>query len=190
MLLCAEHIARAAQFKVAHGYLEARAELRELSYRIEPARGYLRQLPAGSECEIRARSARRASDAPAYLMKLGETHAVGVFNYKGVDIRNINARFDYSRAYQYIYLALEQLAPDFAQFVFAHLAVGYADNCVGQHIFYRRRRVLDALNAVVQIIHLTAAPELRVHRLREHLGIVLDNIGLHRRAVVRRFFEY
>ena len=65
-----------------------------------------------------------------------------------------------------------------------------ADNGVGQHIFYRRRRVLDALNAVVQIIYLTAAPELRVHRLREHLGIVLDNIGLHRRAVVRRFFEY
>ena len=123
-------------------------------------------------------------------MKLGETHAVGVLNYKGVDIRNINARLDYRGANQYIYLALEQFAPDFAQFVFAHLAVGYADNGVGQHIFYRRRRVLDALNAVVQIIHLTAAPELRVHRLREHFGIVLDNICLHRRAVVRRFFEY
>ena len=123
-------------------------------------------------------------------MQLRETHAVGVLNYKGVDIRNINARFDYSRAYQYIYLALEQLAPDLAQLVLAHFAVGYADNGVGQHIFYRRRRVLDALNAVVQIIYLTAAPELRVHRLREHFGIVLDNIGLHRRAVVRRFFEY
>ena len=123
-------------------------------------------------------------------MKLRQAHAIRILYYQGVDIRNVNARFDYSRAYQYIYLALEQLAPDFAQFVFAHLAVGYADNGVGQHIFYRRRRVLDALNAVVQIIYLSAAPEFRVHRLREHLGIVLDNIGLHWRAVVRRFFEY
>lgn len=57
VLLRAEYVARSAQLKVAHGYLEARAELRKFSYRVEPARGYFRQLPAGSEREICARPA-------------------------------------------------------------------------------------------------------------------------------------
>ena len=122
-------------------------------------------------------------------MQLRQAHAIRILYYQGVDIRNVNARLDYRGANQYIYLALEQLAPDLAQFILAHLAVGYADYGIGQHIFYFCSRVLYALNAVMQIIHLPAAPKLRVHRLREHFGIVLDNIGLHRRAVVRRLLE-
>ena len=69
-LLTAQDIARAAQLKVAHGYLDSRTELRELAYRHQSLRGDVGQLFPAVEGQIRIRPAVAPSHSAAYLMQL------------------------------------------------------------------------------------------------------------------------
>ena len=58
VLLCAEHIARSPEFKVAHRYLEAGAELGIFPYRVKSVCRNLRELFSRTEGKICARAPR------------------------------------------------------------------------------------------------------------------------------------
>ena len=58
-----------------------------------------------------------------------------------------------------------------------------------QHLLQAFRRTLDAVHAVVEIVHLPAALELAANGLPNYRPIVFQHIGLHRSAVVWRLFD-
>ena len=122
-------------------------------------------------------------------MKLRKTHAVRILDYQRVDIWDVNSGFDYCGADEYVYLTLEQSAPNLAELILTHLAVGYAHCRLRQKLLYAGGGFLYRLDTIVQIVDLTSPAQLGIHRLCEHLRIIFDNIGLNRRTVMRRLLE-
>ena len=79
--LCrAEQVARAANFEVAHGDLEAGAELRIVADGVQALFGDLREDLAAAERQVGIGMAAAAADAPADLMQLGKAELIGVLN--------------------------------------------------------------------------------------------------------------
>ena len=60
-------------------------------------------------------------------MQLGKAELIGVLNDQGIDIGNVDARFDDGRADQDLHLALGHALHDVAELLLAHLAVGHGD---------------------------------------------------------------
>ena len=69
-LLAAQQIARAAQFQVERGDLEARAQVAELLQRRQPSPRQVGQLAIGGNQQIRIRAAIGAPHASAQLVQL------------------------------------------------------------------------------------------------------------------------
>ena len=63
------------------------------------------------------------------------------------------------------------------------------DARLGDHLLDLEGAGIDALDAVVQVEHLPAPPQLPLDCLRDHAPVVLDHIGLHRVAVLRRLLD-
>ena len=97
-LLCAQKIARTADLKVAHRNFKARAKLGKLADGGQALFGDLTEDLVLPEGEICTSPSGRAADAATNLMKLRKPHLVGILDDEGVDIRDIDARFDYRRA--------------------------------------------------------------------------------------------
>ena len=68
----------------------------------------------------------------------------------------------------------------------AHLAVSHRNACLRNQLFQPRIHDLDALNAVVQHIHLSAARKLAQNRVAHQSVRVFHDVGLHRIAFLRR----
>ena len=189
VLLCAQHIARAADFKIAHGDFEARAELRIFADRLQPLCGNLREHLAARIGEIGICAAARAPDASADLMQLRKPHAVCIFDHERVGIWNIHAGFDNCCANKHIHLAVDHRLPDALHLLAVRFAVrrgnarlrhGFANPCGAK---------VDILHAVVQPKNLPAAAQLRAHRLRQKLRIIFRHIALHGHAVARGLLQ-
>ena len=97
-LLCPQQIARAADFKVAHGNLEAGAELRVFADGVEPLFRDLGQDFSLAEREVRIRMTARAAHAAPDLVQLRKTQPVGILDDERVDIRDIDTGFNDGRA--------------------------------------------------------------------------------------------
>ena len=73
-----QNIARTADFEIAHGDTEARAELRELPDGFEALLRRLRQTPFRADGEVRIRLPVAPPDAPAQLIELAQPEAIRV----------------------------------------------------------------------------------------------------------------
>ena len=112
VLLCAEQVARAADLHIAHGDLEARAELGKLAHRLQPFGRDVAQHLAAHESEIRERAAGGTPHPSAQLVKLRQPEAVGVFDDQRVDVGDIHTGFDDGGAHQNINVVLQHLPPN------------------------------------------------------------------------------
>ena len=97
-LFRAQQIARTANFQVAHGNLEAGAELRVFADGVEPLFRDLGQDFSLAERELRIGVAARTAHAAADLVQLRKAQPVGVLDDERVDVRDINAGFNDGRA--------------------------------------------------------------------------------------------
>ena len=186
-LLRTQEAARSAYLKVAHGDLEARAELGKLAYGLKALFRDLGEHLVLTEGEVGRGAARAASDAAAYLVQLGKPHPVGVLDDEGVDVRDINAGFYDRRAYEHLYLALCHVLHDRGEHILVHLSVRYADcDLALEHLAQSYRGALYVVDTVVQVIHLPAALYLAAYRVAEYAPVVLHDEGLHRQPVLRR----
>ena len=186
-LLRAEQTARSAYLKVAHGDLEARAELGKLADGLKALFRYLGENLVLTEREIGRGAARAASDAAADLVQLGKTHFVRVLDDEGVDVRDINAGFDDRRAHEHLNFTLCYVLHDGGEHILVHLPVRYADrDLVIEQLAYFYRGALDIFDAVVQVIHLSAALYLAADSVADNSPVVLHDEGLHGQAVLRR----
>ena len=189
-LLCAEEVARTTNFKVTHGNFKARAELGELTDSRQALFGDLAQNLVLPEGEVRRRPSGRAADTATDLVQLRKPHLVGILDDEGVDIGDIDARFDYRRANQYLHLAVGDLLHNRGEHILIHLPVGYTDgDLAAEHVTNFHGRALDVIDAVVQVIHLSATLKLTVNGIAQHRPIVLHDEGLHRQSVLRRLID-
>src|SRR6185312_17343664 len=94
-LFAAEHVARAAQFEIERGDLEARSKVGELLEGGEAAACDVGKFRVGRDQQIGIRAAIRAAHAPAQLVKLAEAVAVGTVDDDGVGERYVEAILDY-----------------------------------------------------------------------------------------------
>ena len=105
VLLRAQDGAGAAEFEVAHGDLEAGAELGVLADGGETPLRDVRQFLAAVEREVGGGAAGGAADAATDLVQLREAEAVGVLDDQRVDVRDVDARLDDRRADEDVDLA-------------------------------------------------------------------------------------
>ena len=185
-----ENISRASYLKVAQGYLEARAEFREIAYRRESFRRDIAErlaLPVG---KVGVGAACAPADSAAYLMKLGKSHRICIFYNQRVGIRNIDACFDYRGADEDIGISLDKALPDIGKLLFFHSAVRYIDIRIGKFLFQPRRSACDIFYPVVQVENLPAAMELAPNRLVYHEVVIFQNICLDRHSVARCLVEH
>ena len=85
---------------------------------------------------------------------------------------------------------LDELFPYVAHLVLAHLTVRIGDTRVGEEFLQAGSARLYSLNAVVDIVDLTAAAELADDSLNYRAGVVFDNVGLNGISVLRRLFKH
>ena len=113
-------------------------------------------------------------------MQLRKPHAVGVLNDERVDVRNVNPGFDNRRAHQNVRLAVHHAPHDFRQLLFAHAPVSHDDPRLFSKQFLNvRRRAVNALNAVVDIVDLSAALQLAPHGVGDYPPVMLHDVSLH-----------
>ena len=133
-LLRAQKAARAADLQIAHGDAEAGVELRKLADGAQALFGDLAQLAPAPEGQVRARAPVRAADTAAQLVQLGKTHAVGVLDDEGVDVRHIDAGLDDGRADEDLRLARDHALHDRRELLLVHLTVRHVDDRAVEHL--------------------------------------------------------
>ena len=186
----AEHVPRSAYFKVAHRYLEARTELGKVAYRLKSFCLHFRQRRPSREREIRIRAAGGSPDSAAYLMQLRKSHALRMVDYQRVRIRNVNARLDYRRTPENVYLSGDKRLPYIGKLVLVHLPVRNGDLRFGKRFFQSRGAAVYRRYVVVQIKHLPRARKLAPDRLEYDGFVLFEHIRLNRQSVKRRFVEH
>ena len=105
-------------------------------------------------------------------MELRKAEAIGVLNDKGVDIRNVDARFDDGGADQDLRLAVGKLLHHMAQALFVQLAVRDRNaDLLAEELFELRGTAVDGLHTVVQVVDLPAARKLAPDGFGDHAPI-------------------
>ena len=66
-------------------------------------------------------------------MQLGQTHAVGVLDDEGVDVRHVDAGFDDGRADEDLRLARDHALHDRRELLLVHLTVRHVDDRAVEH---------------------------------------------------------
>ena len=166
--------------------MKAAAELGKFPHCRQPPRGFLPQHLVPLKREIGIGTAVGTSDTSPQLIQLGQSEAVGIFNNEGVHVRHVHAGFDNGRADQNIRLMFHQLPPDLRHFRLAHSPVCHQNPCVRQIPLQLRRGEFNGVNAVVDIVHLSAPFQFPLNRLHQYRLAVLHDISLHRIAILRR----
>ena len=137
VLLAAEDISGAAEFEVAHGNLEAGAELGELLDGGEAFLGDFAQGLAALVGEVGEGPARGAADSAADLVELREAEMVGVLDDERVDVRDVDAGFDDSGADEDVDFVVDDFLPDARELLFGHFSVRVGNLCFGNLQLYR-----------------------------------------------------
>jgi len=181
-LLGTQHVARAADLQIPHGDLEARAELGKLTDGRQPLLAHLGQHLAPTVGEIGIGMAVGTTHAAADLMQLGQTHVVGILDDQCVHIGDIHTGFDDGSAHQNGDLTGIGAVHHIAHLLLGHAAVGHRDGGIGEAFLQLEGRLVDVVDAVVEIVHLTAAGQFPTDGIPDDGLVVLQHIGLYRLA--------
>ena len=142
------------------------------------ARASRRQLARVGIEEIRVRGLIGAADAAADLVELREAEHVGALDDQRVRLRDVDARLDDRRRDEHVGVAAQERVHLVLELLLRHLAVRDEHARRRHELLHLPRRLLDRLDAVVQIERLTVALQLALERHLDQLLVVLA----HRRA--------
>ena len=185
-LLGAEQVACAADLEIAHRDREAGAELGVVGERRQPRPRLRGQLVRVGVEEVGVRGPVGAADAAADLVELREPERVGALHDERVRLRDVEPRLDDGRRDEDVRVAAQERVHPVLELPLAHLPVR------GQHAQLRAQlpdllpRLLDRLDAVVEVERLPAALVLAGQRLRDQLLVVLADGRPDRTAALGR----
>ena len=182
----AEQVAGAADLEVAHGDLEAAAELGGLADRLQPLVGLLGQHHVGRVEQVGVGPLAAAPDPAAQLVQLAEAEQVGALDDERVHRRHVDARLDDRRAHEDVELAVPEVDDDLLERALVHLAVGDGDARLGHELAQAGGGVLDRAHPVVDPEHLALAEQLAADRLDGDPLVVAADVREDRLAVGRR----
>src|SRR5215471_16654644 len=141
--------------------------MREFADRFEPRLGGLRERAMRLIQEIRVRLVRAPSDAPAQLIELRETEAIGIVDDDRIDVWYVESVFDDGRRDEHVEAAFDEVDHDRLELALAHLPMPDADSRSRRKALHRRGDAVDRFDAIVDEVHLTTPVELGAQRLRD-----------------------
>ena len=119
--------------------------------------------------EIGVGAVRRPPDPAAQLIELGKTERVGVVDDDGVDVRNVDARFDDRRGDENIEILAHEPEHDLLQHLLVHLPVTDAEAGLRHELAQLVRQTVDVMDTVVDEVDLAAAVDLPQDHLPDQL---------------------
>src|SRR6185437_14831984 len=100
------------------------------------------------------------SDPAAQLMDLRQAEPVRAVDDDGVGGRHVDAAFDDGGADQHVETPMIKVEHELFQVALAHLAVADRDTRLGHELANGLRRLFDGLYGIVDVVDLTAEPNL------------------------------
>ncbi|MCY1214905.1 hypothetical protein D9M72_267360 [compost metagenome] len=185
-LLVAQHLARAADFQVVHGQVEARAQFFHLLDGLQPAPRLLGQALDVMHQQVGIGLVVRAPDPAAQLVQLRQAELVRAVDQDGVGGRHVDAGLDDGGAQQDVVAARDEVAHHALQLALVHLAMRDGNARLWHQLGQPRALVLDGLDFVVQEVDLAAALELAQDGLADHAVFLAPHEGLDRQPLLRR----
>ena len=185
-LLGAEQRAGAADLEVAHGDLDAAAQVGVLADGHEALGGLLGQRLVRREQEVRVGLDVAAADSALELVELREAQALRVLDDERVGVRVVDAGLDDGGRDEHVVLVGGERLHDRFELALRHLAVRYADPRLGGGGGDAANGIVDGLDPVADVVDLTAAIELATDRAGDDVLVPLAHVHLHREAVGRR----
>ncbi|MNX98757.1 hypothetical protein D3C86_1311770 [compost metagenome] len=185
-LLVAQHLARAADFQVVHGEVEAGAEFLHLLDGLQPALRQFGQAVHVMHQHVGIGLMVRAAHAAPQLVQLGQAELVGAVDQDGVGGRHVDAGFDNRRAEQDVVTPRHEVAHHALQLALVHLAMGHGDTRLGHQFHQPGALVLDGLDLVMKEVDLPAALQLAQDGLADHAVFLASHEGLDCQPLLRR----
>ena len=189
VLLCAQQVARAANFQIAQGDLKARAEGGVFTDGGKPLGGDLGERLARTVGEIGVRLPPRAPHAAADLVQLGKPQPIGILNDERIGVRQVYARLHDGGAEDHVKLPAHKRLPDVLQLLAVGLAVRGHNARLGQGVRQLGKHPVHRVHAVVEVDDLPAPPQLAADGLGDHEIVVLHHVGLYGMALAGRLVE-
>ena len=178
-----ENAARPTNLQIAHRDAKARAQRAVL---LDGADSFSR----GANChhfpreqEIGVSFMLGPADAPAQLIKVGETKPVRAIDDYGVGVWDIETAFNNRRANQHVDLPRDEPCHDGFQFVRIHLAMPDLNLRLRTKIDNTIPCALDSHHSVVQKENLTLPSEFAINRIANDPLIVAGHHRFHWQAV-------
>ena len=186
VLLGAHKRTGAADLQVAHGNAHAAAQVLELGKRGQARRCLLGERQLAREHKVRIGLRGRTAHAALKLVELCQTQTLRVLDDERVGGRVIDAALHDGRGDKHVDLLGRELDHHVLDLARAHLAVRHAHARLGRGLVHARHGVVDGLDAVGHVIHLTAAAHLQANRRTHHVGVVLPHVHDHGTTPGRR----
>ncbi len=188
-LLRAQQVARAPDFQVPHGNLEAGAELGKVPDGGQPLFGDFRQVFIRLVGKVGVGVAGGAAHPAPKLVELAQAKAVGVFDDEGVGVGDVQTGFDDGGADQHLDFPLGHGLHHVPQSVLAHLPVGHGHGNAGDAPFDGGGALVNGLRPVVEVVDLAAPLHLPADGVVDDGVVVLHDEGLDRVAVRRGLLD-
>ena len=186
MLLGSHKRAGAANLQVAHSDTHAAAQVLELGKCGQTRRRLLGERQLAREHKVRVGLRGRAAHTALELVELCQAQALRVLDDQRVGGRVVDAALHDGRGDEHIDLFGRELDHHVLDLARAHLAVRHPHACLGRGLVHARHGVVDGLDAVGHVVHLTAAAHLQANRRAHHVGVVLPHVHDHGTTPGRR----
>jgi len=139
--------------------------------------------------EVGVRRLVGAADAAADLVELGESEGVGALYDERVRLRDVQTRLDDRGRDEHVRVAAQERVHPILELALAHLSVGDEEAQVREQLLQLFGRLVDRLDAVVQVERLAFSGGLALERCLDGVLVVLADRRPNRAAALRRRFD-
>ena len=188
-LFGAEDVAGTADFEVAHGDTEAGTEARVLADGGDALAGSAGAHEVARQHEVSVSFVIGSSNAPAQLVEVGESEAIGAVDDDGVGVGDIETALDDGGAEENISAAGDERLHDVLEFLLGHLSVTDDDARFGDKFGESSKYELNGLHAVVEEIDLSAPGQFPADGIADETFVIAADDGFDGDAVGRRGFD-
>ena len=179
----------ATDVEVAHGDVEAASKIGKLFDGPQTFSGFISEGRHGWREQVAKRFFIGAPNPPPQLMQVAQSVMMGIVDDDGINIRNIQSRFNNGGGDQHIIFTFNKLKHHLLQFVTFHLAMGHGNLYAWYHALNHYRNIHDVQHPCGDKKHLSSALYFISNGLFDHLFAKWMNLGLHRVPVWRRCID-
>ena len=188
-LLRAQEVACSPYLKITHSYFKTGTELGKLFYRYKTFLSDFTQDVLSFPSEVCVRPAARTPYPAPYLVELSKSHFIRVLDNQSICVWHVNSRFNYGCTYKDVYFSFSHVVPYTGKLFFIHLTVCYSNDGIRYDCVYTGGDIFDILYLIVQIEHLSSAPQFFFYGFVYYCVIKFKHIGLHRVSVNRSLLK-